>query len=260
MNVKIDESNAGINILYLCRNDKLNALSKIFVEEILVALSRLEVEANKMRFHCLVVASAVPKAFCVGADLGERLKMDETEIVETLDLYARLMNALEQFPTPVITAIQGAAFGGGLEMALACDLRVASATATMGLSETRLGIIPGAGGTQRLMRLVGVGRARDLVFRGAKVTGEQAHQIGFVEHCADDALQRAVQVGQEISEGGPLGIRAAKKVFSRGPWGDDLGRGLEWERRCYEGVLKTEDRVEALKAFVEKRKPKFKGR
>ncbi|KAL3918943.1 MAG: hypothetical protein SGILL_004004 [Bacillariaceae sp.] len=163
---------------------------------------------------------------------------------------------------PVIAAVEGVAVGGGLELALAADLRVAGAAATLGLPETSLAIIPGAGGTQRLPRLIGVARAKELIWTGRKLSGEEALQYGLVEEVvpAGEATNRAMALALHIAQNGPIAIRASKQAIDRGLECNNMMDALEIERQCYAKVLPTQDRLEGLAAFKEGRKPQYTGR
>ena len=162
---------------------------------------------------------------------------------------------------PVIAAINGVALGGGTELALACDLRVAAAEATMGFTETRLAIIPGAGGTQRLPRLVGVGTAKELIYTGRQLSAQEAREIGLVNRIAeaDKLMDVCFELAEEISKAGPIAVAQAKSAINKG-LNMDLHSGLAIEASAYEVCIPTEDRLEGLQAFKEKRKPIYKGR
>ena len=168
---------------------------------------------------------------------------------------------LERLPMPVIAAMEGAAFGGGLELALAADLRVAGAEAKMGLVETALAIIPGGGGTQRLPRLIGAARAKELIFTARRLGAEEAGRLGLVNRVvpAGQALEVALGLAREILPNGPVAVRMAKQAINQGQ-DLDLVDGLALEEACYARVIPTEDRLEGLAAFREKRKPQYKGR
>ncbi|ROT83398.1 Methylglutaconyl-CoA hydratase, mitochondrial precursor [Penaeus vannamei] len=170
---------------------------------------------------------------------------------------------IENLPMPVIVALDGAALGGGLEMALACDLRVAADTAKMGLVETKLAIIPGAGGTQRLPRIIGTAKAKELIFTAAILNGKQAAEIGLVNHVTPRMTQEMLHttrpwIWHKKSPQWPIGVKMAKTAISRG-MEVDLGTGLSIEEACYAQVIPTKDRIEGLTAFREKRKPDYKG-
>ncbi len=173
----------------------------------------------------------------------------------------RTMDDVEALPQPTIGVVNGFAFGGGTELLLACDLRVAAAHAQLGLTEVSLAIIPGAGGTQRLPRLVGKSRAKDLILTARRVGAEEAERIGLVNRVAPEGRLRetALALARAIAANGPVAVRAAKDAVDGGL---ELTQreGLEHEARCYERTLETEDRLEALAAFAEKRKPRFAGR
>jgi methylglutaconyl-CoA hydratase len=207
-----------------------------------------------------VIHSLVPGAFCAGADLKERAAMAPEEA----DRFVRGIRAsfaeLADFPTPVLAAMEGAAFGGGLELALAADLRLAGLGATMGLVETALAIIPGGGGTQRLPRLIGLSRAKELIFTSRRISAEEAGRLGLVDRVvpAGEALDAALALGREILPNGPLALRLAKRALNGGVDGD-LAAGLALEEACYAQVIPTQDRLEGLAAFREKRPPKYRG-
>ncbi|KAH6983176.1 ClpP/crotonase-like domain-containing protein [Ilyonectria sp. MPI-CAGE-AT-0026] len=220
--------------------------------------------------RALVVASAVDSSFCAGADLKERRGFSQQETADFLTTLRGTFSSLASLPVPTISAISSVAFGGGLELALSTHFRVLSSNAVVGLPETRLGIIPGAGGTHRLPALIGLSRARDLILTGRRVAAPEAYFLGIADRLVQvvpederdvtdllpqarkAALSEAVRLAQEICEGGPIGVRAALQAVS---WAQE-----EVENKMYERVVNTDDRDEALKAFQEKRKPVFTGR
>ena len=168
----------------------------------------------------------------------------------------------EQMECPTISVVDGAALGGGCELALCSDIRVATSAAIFGLPETGLAIIPGAGGTQRLSRLVGISRAKELIFTGDRLSANQALSIGLTNHVCEDfqlSTQKALEIATRIGEKGPIGIKAAKKAINRGA-DVDLQSGLDLEDMYYQETLLSEDRLEGLRAFAEKRKPVYKGK
>jgi enoyl-CoA hydratase/carnithine racemase len=252
------EDQGAVRILTLNRPDRMNALSRKLVAEIGEA-ARSASETKGVR--AVVVTGAGGKAFCAGADLKERTAMTEEDVSAFLGEYRRAFGALDRCDRPVIAAIQGVAFGGGLELALACDLRVADPSAKMGLVEVQVGIIPGAGGTQRLTRLVGVGRAKDLIVSGRRLDPPEALAIGLVNRVSapGEALAEAVAWGAQIAEScAPIAVTQALAAIDGGidlP----LEAGLELERRCYEALLPTADRREGIAAFAGKRKPVYRG-
>lgn len=210
--------------------------------------------------RAVVLRSAVPKAFCAGADLKERALMTKPEVAAFVHGLRTAFADLSSLPMPTIAAIEGSALGGGLEMAIACDFRIAGAEATLGLPETGLAIIPGAGGTQRLPRLIGVSKAKELTFTGRKLNSTAALSIGLVDYAVDagKAYDKALELAREILPNGPIAVRMAKEAINRGIE-VDLDSGFAIERACYAQVIPTSDRLEGLQAFKEKRKPVYKG-
>jgi enoyl-CoA hydratase/carnithine racemase len=187
--------------------------------------------------------------------------MSEGEVRRFLSAIRRLFIKIEELPLPVLAAINGVSLGGGTELALACDLRVAVAHATMGLTETRLAIIPGAGGTQRLPRLVGTALAKELIFTGRKLTAQEGLSMGLVNRifASEELMDGCLELAGEISKGGPIALAQAKFAINKGQ-DVELQTGLTIEASAYEICIPTEDRIEGLKAFQEKRKPIYKGR
>jgi enoyl-CoA hydratase/carnithine racemase len=249
--------------LTLARPGAMNALSRGLVADLGAAVRALRADAAAPP-RALVITGAGDRAFCAGADLKERRGMSLDDTRAFLSLLNATLSELAAFPAPVIAAINGVAFGGGLELALACDLRVAAAGAEMGLLETRLGIIPGAGGTQRLARIAGVAAAKELILTGRRISAARACELGVVTQVAEAGkLVEAVDaLVAEIAACGPLAVAQAKHAIDSG-WGAaalPLPEGLALERACYEIVLGSEDRVEGLAAFAEKRPPAYRGR
>jgi enoyl-CoA hydratase/carnithine racemase len=218
--------------------------------------------ATQEDLRLVIVTGAGSKAFCAGADLKERAGMSQDEVRALLLAYESELGWLESCAVPTIAAINGAALGGGLELALLCDLRVAVQHAQLGLPETSLGVIPGAGGTQRLPRLLGEARAKELILRAARLTAPEALILGLVNQVmpsTDDFVLEVMSWAEPILNGAPLAIRAALGAM-RGAATRPLREGLALERAAYEQCLSSEDRVEALAAFSQKRQPIFKGR
>ncbi|KOC65835.1 Enoyl-CoA hydratase domain-containing protein 2, mitochondrial [Habropoda laboriosa] len=257
----LDGKDNGIVVLGLNRPAVCNALGKTLVNQFSDAISSVR-EDNKLRV--LIIRSLVPKIFCAGADLRERAKMDNSEVPKFVSFLRNMMSNVEHLPTPVISAIDGFALGGGLELALATDIRVASLEAKMGLVETKWAIIPGAGGTQRLPRIIGTAKAKELIYTSRLVDGEQAMKIGLVNQVVpqnksgDAAYQAALTIAREILPNGPIGVKVAKTAISKGlqvPITD----GLEIEKQCYAKTVDTKDRIEGLAAFAAKRIPIYQG-
>ena len=214
-----------------------------------------------LSIRAILITGAGEKAFCAGADLKERRTMPAERVPLFVRNIRAVMDDVESLPQPTIGVINGVAFGGGTELLLACDLRVAAPHAELGLTEVSLAIIPGAGGTQRLPRLVGRARAKDLILTGRRIDAAEAERIGLVQRIAPAGRLRetALELARAIAANGPVAVRAAKAAIDQGCEAP-LPQGLEIEARCYERVLSTEDRLEALAAFAEKRKPRYSGR
>jgi methylglutaconyl-CoA hydratase len=252
------ERTGAIARLVLNRPEAANAFSKALVRDLRAALARMRAETPPL---ALVITGAGEKAFCGGADLKERRSMSLEETRTFLAELNALMNEVASFPAVVIAAINGVAFGGGLELALACDFRLAVDTALLGLPEVRLGIIPGAGGTQRLARLCGVARAKDLVLTARRIDAYEAQVMGVVTEVVPmgDMVSAIDRLAAQLALAGPLALAAAKRAIDDG-FGRPLADGLAIEQAAYESVLTTEDRDEGLAAFAEKRKPAWKGK
>src|SRR6185295_14769029 len=255
------ERRASAAFVTLNRPDAANALSKGLVAELEGAFAQLAADVKRGSDVRAVVVTGAGKAFSAGADLKERRTMSLEQTWGFLDELNRLMNAVAAFPRPVIAAINGAAFGGGLELALACDVRIAADTAEMGLTEVRLGVIPGAGGTQRLARIASVAAAKELILTGHRVRAQRAYALGIVADVvpAENLADAAAKLADEIAAAGPLAVAAAKRAIDEGAT-LPLADALAVEAACYEEVLASDDRNEGLAAFAEKRLPVFKGR
>lgn len=258
---KLSGQHSGIAILGFNRPRARNAIGKVFLKQLEASLDCLRFDES---LRILILRSLVPGVFCAGADLKERAAMPLRDVGPFVGRLRAATVALEDFPMPTIAAMDGAALGGGLEFALACDLRVASNSAKMGLVETTLAIIPGAGGTQRLPRVVGRSKAKELIFTGRVLDGEQAEDIGLVNYVVeqnkqgDAAFQRALQLAEEIRPQGPIALRMAKLAINKG-MDVSIANGLDYEKAYYVEVTQSKDRVEGLTAFKEKRKPVYKG-
>jgi enoyl-CoA hydratase/carnithine racemase len=255
------ERRARAAFVTLNRPEAANALSEGLVGALEKAFAALAADVKHGADLRVVVVTGAGKTFCAGADLKERRAMTLDQTWAFLDVLNRLMNAVAAFPRPVIAAINGAAFGGGLELALACDIRVAADTAEMGLTEVRIGVIPGAGGTQRLARVASVAAAKELILTGRRVRAPRARELGIVAEVvpAADLAGAAAKLADDIAAAGPLAVAAAKRAIDGGA-ALPLADGLALEAACYEEVLASDDRNEGLDAFAEKRAPVFKGR
>lgn len=252
------EERDKIAILTLNRPEVMNSLNVALLNELDHVISGLRFN-NHIR--AIIVTGAGDRSFCAGADLKERITLTETEVKQFILKIRTLFTNIENLNKPVIAGVNGVALGGGTELALASDIRVASENATMGLTETRLAIIPGAGGTQRLPRLVGKGKAKELIFTGRRVGAEEAEKIGLVNKVCphEDLLSECVKMAEMICEGGPVAISQAKYAINNG-YETDLSTGLAIESNAYWITIPTEDRLEGLAAFKEKRKPVYKGK
>jgi len=257
----LDGDKAGIVVFGLNRPAAKNSFSKNLVMELCDAVEAVKFDKT---VRVVILKSTTPGIFCAGADLKERMKMPANLVGAFVAKARRFITDLENLPMPVIAALDGHALGGGLEMALACDLRVASDSAKMGLVETKLAIIPGAGGTQRLPRIVGRALAKELIFTARVLDGQSAKQIGLVNQSVpqnsngDAAFVKALQLAGEILPNGPIGVKMAKIAINRG-MDADMGTAMAIEEACYAQVIPTKDRIEGLTAFKEKRKPCFTG-
>lgn len=253
------EQRGAIAIWTLDRPERMNALSRATVRR-LGALCREVAEDDSVRV--VIVTGAGDRAFCAGADLKERRGMTEEDVRDFLGLYRSAFGAMDELPKPIIAAINGVAYGGGLEVALACDFRVIAPNAKLGLTEVSLAIIPGAGGTQRLTRIVGEARAKELILLARRLDAAEAHQLGVVHRVAAEgqgALGCALALAEPLAKAAPIAVAAALEAIDAAA-DLPLDAGLLHERRCYERTLGSEDRLEALAAFAEKRPPVYEGR
>ncbi|NSL50803.1 enoyl-CoA hydratase [Calidifontibacillus erzurumensis] len=246
-----------IATITLNRPEAANAFSKQMLNEFKTVLTEI---AWNQDIRTVIITGAGNKVFCAGADLKERASMTKEEVKQTVALIRHVINEVEALPMPVIAAINGVAFGGGLELALACDIRVAVESAKVGLTETSLAIIPGAGGTQRLPRLIGIGRAKEMIYTARRVEAKEAKELGIIEHIVseEELLHKANEIAAAIVQNGPIAVRQAKLAINKGIE-VDLKTGLDIEQMAYAITIPTKDRIEGLTAFKEKRKPVYKG-
>jgi enoyl-CoA hydratase/carnithine racemase len=257
-----ERTDDGILVLTLNRPDAMNC----FDFGLLEALADVIREANfDMGLRCIVITGAGgadPKkaSFSTGADLKERRTLSQDQVRRFIFTIRNTFTAVEQVRVPVIAAINGFAFGGGMELALACDIRIASSNVIMGLTETGLAIIPGAGGTQRLPRIIGVAKAKELIFTARRIDAQTALAIGLVNRivAAEDLMTAALEIAREIAKNGPIGVAKAKFAINNGMEAS-IGVALSLESNAYDVTIPTKDRLEALAAFAEKRKPVFTG-
>jgi enoyl-CoA hydratase/carnithine racemase len=251
------ESAGGVCTITLNRPGSMNSLNLRTVEALAAAVDALRSDRS---VRVVVITGAGEKAFCSGADLKERATLSPDQVRRFIATIRNTFTAIEDLPQPVIAAVNGVALGGGTELLLACDLRVASERATLGLTEVRLAIIPGAGGTQRLPRLIGKGRAKELILTGRSIGAAEALAIGLVNRVvpADRLMEAARELAGEMLSAGPVALQQAKRAINQG-CETDLATGLKLETAAYEAVIPTRDRAEGLAAFAEKRKPVYRG-
>ena len=257
-----EKKGEGILLLTLNRPEAMNCFSL----ELLGALGEAIREANfDNSLRCLIITGAGgddPKkaSFSTGADLKERRTMSPDQVRRFIFTIRNVFTSVEQLRVPVIAAINGFAFGGGTELALACDLRIASSNVIMGLTETSLAIIPGAGGTQRLPRIVGIAKAKELIYTARRINAQTALEIGLVNKVVEPGklIDSACELAQEIAANGPIAVSQAKFAINCG-MDAPLSVALPLESKAYEITIPSKDRLEALAAFAEKRKPNFKG-
>jgi len=239
------------------RPEVMNCLSFPTLKRFRTLLEELR---EDLSIRCILITGAGERAFCAGADLKERKTMPDDRVPRFVENIRALMDDVEAMPQPTVAVLGGFAFGGGLELAMACDLRVLAAHAQLGLTEVSLAIIPGAGGTQRMPRLIGKSRAKDLILTGRRIDAAEAERYGLANRVAPEGklLETALELARSIASNGPIAVRAAKDAIDRGielP----IDLALEHEAGCYQRVLGTSDRLEALAAFAEKRKPAYTG-
>jgi enoyl-CoA hydratase len=248
----------GIAIIQLNKPERLNALSAEMIRELKSLFGQLE---GDLELRAVVLTGAGYRAFCAGTDIGELNGADEAQARAISENGQRLCRQIENSPVPVIAAINGIAAGGGLELALACHLRLASSHSSFSMPETQLGLVPAYGGTQRLVREVGAGRALGMMLTGKTITSEQALEFGLVNCLVPpaDLLSEAVAVARKVEELSPLSIRACLKAVIQG-LELTLEEGFELETKLFASLFATADAKEGTSAFLEKRKPVFRGR
>ncbi len=253
----------GILILTLNRPEAMNCMNFELIE----TLQNIVRESNfDLSIRVIIITGAPPPegkkaSFSAGADLIERRTLTDDQVRRFIATVRDTMTTVENARVPVIAAINGFAFGGGTELALACDLRIASENVLMGLTETSLAIIPGGGGTQRLPRIIGLAKAKELIYTARRFNADTALEIGLVSKVVepDQLMDAAMELAGEITKNGPIAVQQAKFVLNNGSE-CSLGVALPLESKAYEITIPTEDRLEALAAFAEKRKPVFQGK
>ncbi len=257
--LKLEMKGEHVLLVTLNRPDVLNAINTQMGIDQLDLWTRITAEPGNLR--CIVATGAGDRAFCAGGDLKQRNGMTDAQWRAQHEIFEKAFMALVECTVPVIAAVNGAAFGGGLEMALCCDFIYAVPGAKFALSETRLGIMPGGMGTQNLPRAVGERRAKELIFTARPFSAQEGLDWGLVNRvCATEKLlEEALGTAQAIAENGPLSIRQAKKSIHYGLQ-MDLLTGYRFEIEAYNRLVDTADRHEGVRAFNEKRKPRFEGK
>ena len=255
---EVKQLDDGIKEFLLSRPTRVNALSKLLMTQFEDAIKQVN-SSNDTRV--IIIRSSKAGMFCAGADLKERRSMTQLEGLNFVKTLRRVFHDFSQIHCPTIAVLDGATLGGGLELALSCDIRIATEQSIIGLPETSLAIIPGAGGTQTLSRIVGEAVAKELIFTADRIPPYRAKELGIINHIENNfesAHLKALEIAKKICANGPIGVRMAKVAISKGM---DVSKetGLKIEELCYAQVLSSKDRLEGLQAFAEKRKPVYKG-
>ena len=253
----VEERGEHLLLVTLNRPQVLNALNTQMGKDKLDLWTKLAAEPGNVR--CVVLTGAGERAFCSGGDLKERDGMTDTAWRAQHEIFERAFMALMDLPLPVIAAVNGHAFGGGLEIALCCDFIYAARSARLALSETRLGLMPGGCGTQNLPRAAGERRAKELILTAQAFEAQQGYDWGVVNRVCDKVVDDALATARAIAENGPLAVRQAKKSIHYGLQ-MDLATGYRFEIEAYIRLVDTDDRREGVRAFNEKRKPRFQGK
>jgi len=257
--VRVESDGEGhVLEIVLDRPDALNAVSTAMARALTDATARVSADAD---VRCVVLTSSQDRAFCVGADLKERNGFTDADLMDQRPVARAAYRGVLELPVPAIAAVEGYALGGGFELALSCDLIVAGETATVGLPEVSVGVIPGGGGTQLLTRRVGSARAAEMIFTARRLAAPQALARGAVDEVvpAGTARQRALALAREIAANSPVGLRQAKRAMRLGA-DVDLATGLEVEDACWRATAFSGDRAEGVAAFAERRAPQWPGR
>ncbi len=253
------ERDGNIALITLNRPEVRNALNPPMWEEIRYAMRDCDLDKD---VRVVIITGTGGKAFASGADIRILKDFDTREVLEFEVLIQGALNEVENLDKPVIAAIDGFALGGGCELGLACDIRIATGRSKLGFPEVNLGLIPGAGGTQRLQRLVGIGKAKELIFTGDVISAQEAKAIGMLNKVVEkteDLLPDAKEMAKKIMAKGPMAVSLAKATINMGA-NTDINSGLLIEKLASTIAFSTEDRYEGTTAFIEKRKPNFKGK
>ena len=257
--ILVERPEEHVLLLTLNRPEVSNAFNTRMGVELGEFFRAMYVDQEDVR--CIVITGAGKKAFCAGGDLKQRNEMTDKEWMQQHAAFEQKTLAMLDCPVPIIAAVNGAAYGGGCELALSSDFIYASDTARFAQTETRLGIMPGAGGTQNLPRAVGVRRAKEIILTAEPFSAAEAFAWGMVNKlCApDELMDEAMATARKIAANGPIAVRQAKKSITMATQ-LDLKTGYAFEIEAYNRMVPTEDRLEGVRAFNEKRKPDFKGR
>ncbi len=255
MSLKVTQDE-HVTTITINRPKRLNALDEDLITELTHALQEAQNDAR-----CIVLTGAGDKAFVAGADIAAMKTMTPQDARRFSQKGHTLLDTIENHDVPTIAAINGFALGGGLELALACDVRIASENATLGLPEVTLGVIPGFGGTQRLTRILGLGQGLDLLLTGRKIDATEAHRTGLITRLVPpgEALQEAQNTAKTIATNGPLAVALAKKTARHGH-DANLQTGDHLETEAFAACFATDDQKEGMQAFLDKREPTFQGR
>lgn len=252
MSLVLFEKKDNVGILTVNRPEALNALNAEVVKQLQATLAEVAVSGVR----CLIVTGAGEKSFVAGADISEMAAMSPQEARQLCVEGNKVMEAMEQLPMPTIAAVNGFALGGGCELALSCDIRIASEKASFSLPETSLGILPGYGGLQRLARLINPAKAKELAFTTRRIKADEALAIGLVNAVAppEGLMDAAMEMAGQIAANAPIGVAGAKKVINES-FGMTLAEATRLEADAFSACFGTDDQREAMQAFVEKRKP-----
>ena len=247
-----------VGIITINRPKALNALNWDTIRDL---GNFIENDLPKEELRALIITGAGDKAFVAGADIAQMSEMNATEFNEYVDYAHKIFDLIQNNPCPSIAAVNGYALGGGCELALACDIRIASDKAKMGFPEVKLGIFPAWGGSQRITRMMGIGKAKELIFTGEMFSAEDALRFGLVERVVphEVIMKEATELAQSIAQRAPLAVSTAKTAINKGSEMEIKG-ALKLEKELISSIFESDDRTEGMKAFLEKRDPEFKGK
>ncbi|SDH91976.1 Enoyl-CoA hydratase/carnithine racemase [Alteribacillus persepolensis] len=252
------EQNGHLATITINRPDQLNCFDYDTLLQLEEQVKSIQLDRE---VRAVIITGAGEKAFSAGADLKERRTLGEKEVRRNVNKIRDVFALIEELPQPTIAVVNGYALGGGFELALACDFRIAKETAKLGLPEVSMAIIPGAGGTQRLTQLIGPSKAKELILTARRIDALESEKIGIINQAVpqEKLMETAHELADEIMQNGPLAVIQAKHAIQQGS-NVDIHTGMAIESKAYEVIIPTEDRVEALEAFREKRAPNFKGK